>query len=237
MTPDTALRPDAGNFPQTGLIGLLGGSFDPVHAGHLELAAGAQRALGLAQVRLIPAGQPWQKPQMTPGQDRLAMLETAVQERGGGTDLRWVVDKRELERAGPTYTIDTLREIRAIVGPDRPLVWILGFDQLRGLPGWRDWESLSGLAHIAYAQRAGEEAVLPGPLAAYVAARTSTPGALAGQPAGCFVAFPMRPVDCSATQIRSAVAAGDTSRVKNYLAPGVLGYIKTHQLYLAVNGQ
>ena len=237
MTPDTALRPDAGNFPQTGLIGLLGGSFDPVHAGHLELAAGAQRALGLAQVRLIPAGQPWQKLQMTPGQDRLAMLETAVQERGGGTDLRWVVDKRELERAGPTYTIDTLREIRAIVGPDRPLVWILGFDQLRGLPGWRDWESLSGLAHIAYAQRAGEEAVLPGPLAAYVAARTSTPGALAGQPAGCFVAFPMRPVDCSATQIRSAVAAGDTSRVKNYLAPGVLGYIKTHQLYLAVNGQ
>ena len=237
MTPDTALRPDAGNFPQTGLIGLLGGSFDPVHVGHLELAAGAQRALGLAQVRLIPAGQPWQKPQMTPGQDRLAMLETAVQERGGGTDLRWVVDKRELERAGPTYTIDTLREIRAIVGPDRPLVWILGFDQLRGLPGWRDWESLSGLAHIAYAQRAGEEAVLPGPLAAYVAARTSTPGALAGQPAGCFVAFPMRPVDCSATQIRSAVAAGDASRVKNYLAPGVLGYIKTHQLYLAVNGQ
>ncbi len=237
MTPDTALRPDAGNFPQTGLIGLLGGSFDPVHAGPLELAAGAQRALGLAQVRLRPAGQPWQKLQMTPGQDRLAMLETAVQERGGGTDLRWVVDKRELERAGPTYTIDTLREIRAIVGPDRPLVWILGFDQLRGLPGWRDWESLSGLAHIAYAQRAGEEAVLPGPLAAYVAARTSTPGALAGQPAGCFVAFPMRPVDCSATQIRSAVAAGDTSRVKNYLAPGVLGYIKTHQLYLAVNGQ
>jgi nicotinate-nucleotide adenylyltransferase len=235
VTPAAAARADPGVVPQTGPIGLLGGTFDPVHAGHLQLAAGAQSALALVQLRLIPAGQPWQKSQITPAHHRLAMLEIALQERGG--DEGWVADPREIERAGPTYTVDTLREIRGIVGPAVPLVWILGFDQLCSLPAWREWESLIGLAHIAYARRAGQPSVLPGPLAAYVAAREAAPGALAGRACGYFAAFPMQPVDCSATQIRRTVAAGDTGSLKSYLSPGVLGYIQSHQLYLAVNGQ
>jgi nicotinate-nucleotide adenylyltransferase len=79
--------------------------------------------------------------------------------------------------------------------------------------------------------------MLDAPLAAYVAARRGTAGGLAASPAGSFVEFAMQPVDCSATRIRAAVAAGDMARAQTYLCPAVLGYIQTHQLYLAVNGQ
>ena len=237
MTPVGAQRAGAAKFAPAGVIGLLGGTFDPVHAGHLQLAQDAQSALGLAQLRLIPAGQPWQKSGVTPVRHRLAMLEAALQDHGGRAGENWVLDRCEVERAGPSYTVDTLREIRAAVGPAVPLVWILGFDQLRDLPSWHEWRSLVELAHIAYAQRAGQASVLSGALAAYVQARRAQPADLAGQPAGCFAAFAMRPVDCSATQIRDAVAAGDLAGAKHYLSPGVLGYIQAHQLYLAVNGQ
>jgi len=237
VTPAAAPRTDPGNFPPAGAIGLLGGTFDPVHAGHLQLAADAQSALGLAQLRLIPAGQPWQKVHITPAHHRLAMLDLALKDQRGRSGEDWVLDPREVERAGPSYTIDTLREIRAAVGPAVPLVWIMGFDQLRGLPSWHQWQSLVGLAHIAYAQRAGQGGALSAPLAAYVEARQAAPGDLAGRPAGCMAAFSMQPVDCSATQIRDALAAGDLTVPRHYLCPGVLGYIQAHQLYLAVNGQ
>lgn len=234
MTSATARDADPG-APAPGPVGLLGGSFDPVHAGHLQLADDAQSALGFAQLRWIPAGQPWQKPAITPAQHRLAMLEWALADHPGAG--HWIIDQCEIARASPSYTVDTLRQIRAEVGPAVPLVWIMGFDQLRGLAGWHDWTALAGLAHIAYARRAGQPDDLPAPLAAYVAARQAGPREIAGRPSGCFVAFPMHPVDCSATRIRGAVAAGDTGHAKHYLTPGVLGYIQSHQLYLAVNGQ
>ena len=235
MTSATVRSTDAGAAPPPGPVGLLGGSFDPVHAGHLQLADDAQSALGLAELRWIPAGQPWQKPGITPAQHRVAMLERALAEHAGRHN--WRIDRCEVERAGPSYTVDTLRQVRAALGPAAPLVWIMGFDQLRGLASWHAWESLADLAHIAYARRAGEPADLAGPVAHFVASRQAPPGALAGRPSGCVAAFPMRPVDCSATRIRAAVAAGDADSAKRYLSPGVLGYIQAHQLYLAVNGQ
>jgi nicotinate-nucleotide adenylyltransferase len=232
-------------LPASGPIGLLGGSFDPVHAGHLQLAQDAQGALGLTQLRLVPAGQPWQKGEITPAYHRVAMLDLALQDRQGrtaaggkgGAAVNWRVDTREIARSGPSYTVDTLREIRAAVGPATTLVWILGFDQLRGLPSWRDWEMLTQLAHIAYARRAGEPARLDAPLAAYVAARRGTVAQLAVTPAGSFVEFPMQAVDCSATRLRAVLAAGEPARTQPYLCPAVLGYIQIHQLYLAVHGQ
>ncbi len=235
MTSATARNADPGAAPLPGPVGLLGGSFDPVHAGHLRLASDAQSALGLAQLRWIPAGQPWQKPGITPAHHRVAMLELALAGHAGGRN--WIIDRCEVERAGPSYTVDTLRQLRAAMGPAVSLVWIMGFDQLRGLASWHDWQSMTELAHIAYARRAGQPDDLPGPVADYVAARQAPPGALAGRPSGCFAAFAMRPVHCSATGIRAALADGDADRAKHYLSPGVLGYIQAHQLYLAVNGQ
>ncbi len=224
-----------------GPIGVLGGTFDPVHAGHRQLAHDAQQELGLAQLRLLPAGQPWQKGVITAAYHRVAMLALALQEEKGldSTGTRsagWVLDTREAERAGPSYTVDTLRQMRAELGREVPLVWIMGFDQIERLDTWREWRSLADLAHIAYAQRAGVHGQLRGALGDYVGHRRASAAALATQPAGCFVEFPMRAVDCSASRIRAALAVGDRAGAEPFLAPSVLAYIQTHQLYLAVHG-
>lgn len=212
-------------------LGLLGGSFDPVHAGHLALAHAARAELGLAQVVFVPAGQPWQKPQITPAHHRLAMLRLAVAQADAGA-----IDTREITRHGPSYTIDTLRELRREIGAERPLVWLLGLDQLCHLDSWHCWEQLSTLAHVAYAARAGTAPALPPAVAAHVAARSAGPQAVATRPAGSFVAFAMPPVDCSATAIRAALAAGQVDGAARFLAAPVLAYIHTHQLYTAAHG-
>ncbi len=227
MVPETLNAP-----PAPGPLGLLGGSFDPVHAGHLALARAARAALRLAQVHFIPAGQPWQKPGLTPAPHRLAMLRVAVAGQEGTH-----IDTREIVRGGASYTIDTLRELRAEVGDARPLVWILGFDQLCRLDTWKRWDELSGLAHFAYTARAGSAPALTADVAAHVAARQGSAAQLAAQAAGTFVEFAMPPVDCSATQIRAALARGEEARAAPFLAPGVLAYIHTHQLYTAAHGQ
>lgn len=215
----------------SGPIGLLGGSFDPVHAGHCQLARDAQAALGLQSVRFVPAGQPWQKGTITAAGHRCAMLRLAL-----AGEACWQIDAREIDRPGPTYTIDTLQALRAEVGAQVPLVWILGYDQLLRLDTWHHWRELLGLAHIAYAQRAGTETALAAPLRDYVAAHQVSPAALATRPAGGFVPFAMQPVHCSATGIRQALERGDAAGAQDFLAAPVLAYIHTHQLYLAVHG-
>jgi nicotinate-nucleotide adenylyltransferase len=212
-------------------IGLLGGSFDPVHAGHLQLARDAQRALGLAQVVFIPAGQPWQKSGTSPAGARLRMLELALAAEPG-----WLIDRREIERPGPTYTVDTARALRAESGPDRPLVWIMGSDQLGRLDSWHRWEELPALVHIAYAERAGTPPTLD-PLVQGFAQRHAGSGAeLARRPAGLLVPFAMRAVDCSASAIRAALRAGDAAYAARYLPDAVLEYLRHNPLYAPPHG-
>jgi nicotinate (nicotinamide) nucleotide adenylyltransferase len=134
--------------PPARAIGLLGGSFDPVHRGHLQLARDARDQLGLAEVRWLPAGQPWQKTGLTPAGHRLAMVHLALQD-----ESRMSVDAHEIERDGPSYTIDTLRELRRALGPQVPLVLLIGGDQLERLDTWRAWDELLNHAHLAVARR------------------------------------------------------------------------------------
>jgi nicotinate-nucleotide adenylyltransferase len=213
-----------------GPLGYLGGSFDPVHLGHLQLARDAERALGLESLSFVPAGQPWQKPGRAPAARRLEMLELALAE-----EPRWHIDRRELDRAGPTYTVDTARALRAQAGPARPLVWILGQDQLERLPTWHRWEELLELMHFAVAARAGLPPGADAPPAA-LAARFAAPGELAGAPAGRLARFHMRPVDCSATAIRRALRAGDVAYAARWLPPAVLDYLRRQPLYTEENG-
>jgi nicotinate-nucleotide adenylyltransferase len=217
--------------PDAALIGLLGGSFDPVHRGHLELARAAQRALGLAQLRFVPAGAPWQKAGVSPAADRLRMLELALP-----ADPAWSIDTRELHRDGPTYTVETLREVRAETGPARPLVWILGFDQLQRLSTWHRWEDLVGLAHLAYARRAGSGAELDPVVQRFVASHRGGVADLHARPAGAVAEFSMPPVDCSASAIRSALAGGDEALAAAFVPERVLDYIRTHRLYTKIHG-
>jgi len=137
----------------TRCIALLGGSFDPVHHGHVALAELFARLLHPDELRVLPAGQPWQKKNgLEAGDaDRVAMLELAF----AGSSVPVVVDTREIDRHGATYTVETLREVRAEVGVDASIVFLMGADQLQKLDTWRDWRDLFALANFGVAARPG----------------------------------------------------------------------------------
>lgn len=206
-------------------IGLFGGTFDPVHHAHLRLAVEVREALGLAELRLLPCHVPALR--AAPGASaaqRLAMLECAVRGEPG-----LVVDGRELRRAGPSYTVDTLAEVRAEVGPEVPLVWLLGLDALAGLPRWERWRELTDYAHLAVLGRPGAELPDDPALAAFIAAHAASPAALAERPAGGLWFQPATRLEIAATQIRAALAAGRSARY--WLPDTVLDYIVRAGLY------
>ncbi len=219
------MKPERGPGP----LGLFGGTFDPIHLGHLRLAETAREALGLERVRFIPAGQPPHR--ATPGAsgaDRLAMARLATADNPG-----FEVDAAEVDAAQASFTILTLERLRTELGPARPLVLLLGVDAFLGLPTWRRWTELFDFAHLAVASRPGytlDEARLAPALAALTETRRAAPDALAASPAGCLVPFDMTPLAISATDIRARRGAGLSLRY--LLPPAVVDYISRHQLYL-----
>ncbi|OYW32148.1 MAG: nicotinic acid mononucleotide adenylyltransferase [Methyloversatilis sp. 12-65-5] len=214
-------------------LGLFGGSFDPVHLGHLRLAEEALEALQLERVRWIPAGQPWHRDALrTDAAHRLAMVRLAT-----ASNPAFEVDAREAEAGAPGYTVDTLYDLRAELAAEgeaeRPLVLILGADAFSRLHTWQRWQSLFELAHIGLATRAGQAvdpAALDGALASELSARLQhDPAALRAAPAGAILPFDMTALAISATDLRARLARGASCR---YLAPtGVLDYIRHHRLY------
>jgi nicotinate-nucleotide adenylyltransferase len=212
----------------TAAIGLLGGTFDPVHFAHLRLAMEALERLPLASIRWIPSGQPGHRDAPAAGvDDRLAMLRLAI-----GDEPRFSIDATDARSPDPTFTVNTLARLRSELGGEVPLVLIIGADQLLALDTWRDWKSLFGLAHIAVAQRPRfrvRERSLDDELALEYAQRSSQPAALADAPHGRIATFSMTPLDISASAIRDSIASGHSPR---YLLPdAVLDYIGSHRLY------
>ncbi|MEY3665446.1 MAG: putative nicotinate-nucleotide adenylyltransferase [Pseudomonadota bacterium] len=205
-------------------IGLLGGTFNPIHVGHLALARAARVALQLDAVRLIPTGQPWQKgPGITPATHRLAMTQLAARAEP------WLsVDNREVLRSGLTYTVDTLAELRAQEGGAAALILLLGSDQLRNLATWYRYERLLELAHIAVTQR-GLFSLTDLPSAVEALMQRHGRDALPDEPCGSIVFFRMPAVPVSATVLRQQLAAGE--RPLELLPDGVLDYIDRHGLY------
>jgi len=208
-------------------IGLFGGTFDPVHIGHLRSALETAELLRLDELRLLPAARPPHRetPQV-PAQQRLAMVELAV---AGVEPLR--VDARELARDKPSYTIDTLESLRAELGDEDPLFLMLGWDAFCGLPTWHRWEELLRHCHLVVLQRPDADMEAPEDLRDLLAARNvADPNALCG--AGGQVTFVWQtPLAVSATQIRALLAQGRSPR---FLVPdAVLNYIEAHGLYRA----
>jgi len=212
----------------TRCIALLGGSFDPVHLGHVALADEFTQLLQADELRVIPA-RPWQKSTLqATDAERIAMLKLAF----AGNPTRVVIDTQELDRDGPTYTVDTLRALRAELGADASIVFLIGADQLQRLDTWRDWHALFELANLGVAARPGfslADAALPTAVAQELALRRASPEQLRATPCGLVNVAPSLAVDVSATEIRSALRQGDGAN--SLLPPVVLDYIQQHHLY------
>lgn len=191
-------------------IGLLGGSFDPVHCAHLALATAAREALGLDQVQLIPAGQPWQRlPLGASPSQRLEMVNLAIQGHPGLT-----ANPIETDRSGPTYTLETLNALPQ--GPD--YFWILGADQLANFCTWRQWSDIAARVQLVVAQRPGSPLTVPPELAQWLAANQRE-----------LTEIPFHPLDVSANEIRNRITRGEST---SDLIPEVVAqYISEHGLY------
>lgn len=217
-------------------VALLGGSFDPVHRGHVALAELFARLLHPDELRILPAGQPWQKRNGLEAGDveRVAMLELAFRDAKFAT----TIDLREIDRRTPTYTVETLRELRAELGAAASIVFLMGADQLQKLDSWRDWQALFELANFGVAARPGyrlDEAGLPPAVARELAQRHARPDEVRASPAGRICLAHTLAVDISATQVRAAVHAGGRANtgtdISALLMPQVLDYIQQHNLY------
>lgn len=213
------------------VLGILGGTFDPVHYGHLGFAQDAMRALALDQVRLVPAGQPPHRiPPVASPAHRLAMTRLGCAEFPG-----LAVDDREILRQGPSYTVDTLQSFRH-ENPDMPLALLLGADAARGLAGWHQWQRLFSLAHLVIAERPGAPleagSLEPALRDEWQRRSTGDASALEHAVAGAIVRVPITPREISSTALRELLARGGAPAVPpGLLPPAVLAYIDRNQLY------
>jgi nicotinate-nucleotide adenylyltransferase len=190
-------------------VGLFGGTFDPVHNAHVALARAALDELQLDQVRWIPAGQPWQKTRaVSAAPHRVAMVELAI-----AGEPRFVLDRIEVDRSGPTFTLDTVRALQA-ANPQHEHVLIIGADQYATLHTWRDWRELLALVTLAVANRPG--------------AAPPVDAAVLRHP---HHAVPLPMLDISSTDIRARVAAGRD--ISKRVPAAVAGYIESQGLYQA----
>ncbi len=206
-------------------IGILGGTFDPIHFGHLRTALELYQTQELAEVRLVPCYQPvHRKSPVASPKHRLAMVATAIAD-----EPALQVDDCEIKRQGPSYAIDTLETLRTKF-PHTPLCLIMGIDALLGFPSWHRWQDILKLAHLIIAHRPQYHLPLTGVVADLLKERLKPhSAALQEGMAGNIVLHPVTPLEISATDIRKQIAAGLNPR---YLLPdAVYQYIKQHGVY------
>ncbi len=208
------------------MIGILGGTFDPIHYGHLRPAQEVLRALDLEEIRIVPASHPPHRhPPVATAEQRLRMAQLAVEGAAGLS-----VDDREYRRGGPSYTVLTLESFHR-ESSERPLCLLLGMDAFEGIETWHEWQRLPELAHFIVMTRPGWTFPAESALPAWARPRVSRDSrALAQSPAGKIYFQTVTPQDISATRIREAIAAGKP--VEGLLPPVVLEYIRANRIYM-----
>jgi nicotinate-nucleotide adenylyltransferase len=208
-------------------IALLGGSFDPVHEGHVALGGYFAKLLFPDELRILPAGNPWQKHGLqASAEHRVAMVRMAFSRM----PVNVVIDEQEILRGSPTYTIDTLRALRDEAGPQASLTFLIGADQLQQLHTWKNWRQLFDQAHICAASRPGFNMARMAPeVAREFSRRAATPQQIHDTAHGLAYLATNLAIDISATEIRAALHR--RADADSLLPPGVLDYIKSHHLY------
>jgi len=210
-------------------IVVLGGSFDPIHYGHIAIGKHFTALLSADELRILPAGNPWQKGHLeADAGDRVAMISCAFDTES----MPVIIDQQEIQRHTATYTIDTLRALRAEFGPEASIAFVLGADQLQHLDTWHAWEALFDYAHICAASRPGfdlSRSGVPQPVANEFTRRNGTAEQLRHSAAGRTYLAQDLALDISATAIRKALQDG--KRPETLVPPAVLDYIELHHLY------
>ncbi len=205
VVPDMATRP----------IGVFGGTFDPIHLGHLRTALELRNTLDCREIRFLPCGLPPHRAlPIADAETRAQMVRLAV-----GNEPGFVIDERELSRGGPSYSVDTLESLRAEF-PTDPLCLFVGMDAFLGLPRWHRWERIFELAHIVVAHRPGWRVPARGPLGALISQRGRTkPDALHEEPNGYIFVHAVTQLEISSTEIRELIRSGRDPR---FLMPDVV---------------
>jgi nicotinate-nucleotide adenylyltransferase len=210
-------------------IAVLGGSFDPVHRGHVALAEYCASLFHPDLLRIVPAGRPWQKGGLNASpEQRVEMLAHAFSD----FPIPVQIDRQEIERPGNSYTVDTLRAIRSEVGTQASLLFFIGADQLQGLNTWHEWRDLFGYCHICAVSRPGFSFAmsdLPEDIADEFGRRLSTPGKLRDASSGLSCLALDLQSNISSTMVRDSLRQG--IRPDALVAPAVLDYIEQHHLY------
>lgn len=207
------------------MIALLGGSFDPVHLGHLEVANDVRRRLGAEDFRMLPAGRPPHREctYASPAH-RLEMLRLALREYPA-----LAIDRREIDRPGPSWMVDTLAGLRH-EHPDSSLCLVIGQDAANQLDSWREWRRLCALAHLVIMTRADQATQYSVKLAQELEPRlVNDPSELSRRAAGLVWPVQVRAIDISSTSVRERIAAG--LPLDGWLPPAVQAYIAQHGLY------
>ena len=205
---------------------VYGGTFDPVHRGHIESVLGVVQLLGDVNAYLVPCKIPAHRPQpVASPEDRLKMLELAI-----GNRHQIFVDDSELRRDGVSYTFDTLAGYRRKLGKTTPLFFLMGYDSWVTLPKWYRWQEIVDLAHLLVLERPGVKPAIPEPLQSWSEPReVDALGEVIDEASGniCFVSVGQ--IDVSASGLRQSLVKGDV--VKGDMSPRVLKYVKQQKLY------
>ena len=206
------------------LVGAFGGTFDPVHNGHLRMAVEVKERLLFDRMFIVPSASPPLKDQTTGAGHRLKMLQLALQ---SSESLQ--VDAREFQREGRSYTVDTLAELRQQLGNEASLVWCIGTDTLVTLSSWHQWQQLTDHAHLLVMARPGWPLPEKGEVAEWIKGRLTAPESLSLRPSGGVAVVELTQLEISSSAVRELIAKGHSAE---FLVPdSVWHYIKAEGLY------
>lgn len=205
----------------------MGGTFDPVHNGHIQSAKALASVMGYEHIYMMPCGDAYHKQGASSAQHRLAMLHAALDHQAV-----LQIDPRETQRQGATYTVETLQQLRSELGGDAHICWVLGTDAAKGLTLWQNWQQVFTLANVIVINRAG--VVLPEPvLQSWSAKQEHDVETFKQRASGCFMQLALEPIDVSSTQIRQALHKQEP--VDHHVPQAVMNYIELHGLFKGKN--